>query len=188
MEWILSSPLAFWSLFVSPPFFFSFFCLPLKLSLFSDRPNTDLTAPVPVLLSHPDSPTPSERECGCRWVKASSSRPLSSPSTPRPSARPTWQSWRTPWTCGESARYAASGTFQFRATSGHTKSSRQESKENPQTAFCYFSKNKRCYLFPSVIDCCWGGRHTPREVLREVLQNIIHHLIAASHWKAATKM
>lgn len=79
--------------------------MPLKLSLFSDRPNTDLTAPVPVLLSRPDSPTPSERECGCRWVKASSSRLLSSPSTPRPSARPTWQSWRTPWTCGESARF-----------------------------------------------------------------------------------
>lgn len=33
-----------------------------------------------------------------------------------------------------------------------------------------------------------GGVETPREVLREVLQNIIHHLIAASHWEASTKM
>lgn len=52
MEWILSSPQAFWSLF-APPFFLFFFCMPLKLSLFSDRPNTDLTAPVPVLIVPP---------------------------------------------------------------------------------------------------------------------------------------
>lgn len=102
---------------------------------------------MPVLLSRPDSPTPSERECGCRWVKALSSRLLSSPSTPRPSARPTWQSWRTPWTCGESARYAAGVAFYSALHQGTQSLPDKRSKENLQTIFCYFSQKKASLLF-----------------------------------------
>lgn len=158
MEWILSSPLAFWSLFVSV----FFFCMPLKLSLFSDLPNTDLTAPVPVLLSRPDSPTPSERECGCRWVKASSSRLLSSPSTPRPSARPTWQSWRTPWTCGESARYAAGVTFHSALHLDTQSLPDKKVKKILRLPFVISAKISFIIYFPLLLTAAGGDTHPER--------------------------
>lgn len=188
MEWILSSPLAFRGLFVSS--FFSFAChlnWVLFFVFFSRSKHWPHCCCACFIVPPRFTYTLGEG----MWLPLSKSFVIPPAELAiNPSAK-----CKTDMTVMEDAvdvRWERSirgrCCFSFCTPSGHTKSSRQKSKENPQTSFCWFQPTKSFIVMYLLLLLTAAGGDTRPERFSERSWKHYSLFMAAPHWKATTKM